>query len=168
MFEMRTVLLMLLGMIFFPLGMFGQHDGHGGPGHENYHEHHRHELGLANTAVYFLGEKEFAYGLHFHYIYRIKESKFSVGAGYERIFDEHGHNSFGPLVSFMPVEGFSISFLPGIGFEDDEASEIYPVLHLELLYEFELGDFHLGPTVGFGYEPEDVHIGAGIHIGYGF
>ena len=118
--------------------------------------------------LYFLNEKEFAYGLHVHYMYNFEDTWFSAGVGYERIFDEHGHNTVGVLGNFMPFDGFNITLMPGIGFEDHERSDVYFALHLEMLYEFGIGDFHIGPTVGFGYEPEDIHLGAGIHLGYGF
>ena len=32
------------------------------------HEHHKNEIGIANSSVYFLKEKVFAYGLHIHYV----------------------------------------------------------------------------------------------------
>lgn len=57
--------------------------------HKNHHDHHRNEIGVANAPVYFINEKQFAYGLHVHYIRSIPNSKFGIGLGYERIFDAH-------------------------------------------------------------------------------
>lgn len=41
-------------------------------------------------------------------------------------------------------------------------------MHFEALYEFEIRDFHLGSLIKLAYDPEDVHISFGIHLGYGF
>ena len=40
------------------------------------HEHHKNEIGIANSSVYFLKEKVFAYGLHIHYVRNIPNSSF--------------------------------------------------------------------------------------------
>ena len=136
--------------------------------HHNHHDHHRNEIGIANSAVYFVNEKELAYGFHIHYMYYIEDSKFGMGLGYERITDKHKHNTFGIIGSYRPIDKLSFSLSPGITFEDEESSNIHFALHLETAYEFEINNFHLGPVLGFAYDPEDYHISLGIHIGYGF
>ena len=131
------------------------------------HDHHKNEFGVANSPVYFVNEKEFAYGLHLHYVRTISDSKFGIGLGYERIFDEHKHNTIGIVGSYRIVEGLSINASPGITFEGG-GSEANFALHLETAYEWEVSDFHIGPSFEFAYDPEDYHISLGIHIGYGF
>lgn len=137
------------------------------PEHEE-HEHHRNEIGLGNSAVYFLKEKALAYGLHLHYIYNIPKSRFGLGLGYERIFDEHQHNTIGLEGTYRPVENLSLSLSPGVAFEENSLSNSMFALHFESAYEFELKYMHLGPVVEVAYDKEDVHISIGLHIGVGF
>lgn len=131
------------------------------------HEHHSNEIGVANSLVYFVQEKVFSYGLHMHYVRNIPKSKFGIGLGYERIFDEHGHNTIGLVGAYRPIENLSFSVSPGLSFEDGD-QEISFALHLETAYEFEIKNFHIGPAIEFAYDPKDIHISIGVHIGYGF
>ena len=131
------------------------------------HEHHSNEIGAANSLVYFVQEKVFSYGLHIHYVRNIPKSKFGIGLGYERIFDEHGHNTIGLVGAYRPIENLSFSVSPGLSFEDGD-QEISFALHLETAYEFEIKNFHIGPAIEFAYDPKDIHISIGVHIGYGF
>ena len=78
------------------------------------------EIGIALAPVYFLNEEEVAFGLHIHYIHTIGESKFGIGAGYEKIFDEHGHNTIGIVFSYRPLDPLSFNFAPGVTFESSE------------------------------------------------
>ncbi len=135
--------------------------------HEN-HDHHRNEIGIANSPVYFVKEKEFTYGLHIHYIYNIPNSQFGIGLGYERIFDEHKHQTYGIVGSYRPIDEWSINLSPGITFEGSETEEAAFAVHLETSYEFEINNFHIGPVLEFAYDPEDYHISLGLHVGYGF
>ena len=112
-------------------------------------------------------EKEFAYGLHIHYVHYLHESKFGFGLSYERIFDEHGHNTFGVEAIYRPIGPLSINISPGLTFED-ESKDANFALHLETAYEFEMNNFHIGPALEFAYDPEDFHISLGLHVGYGF
>ena len=66
--------------------------------HDDCHSHHHNEIGITNAVVYSLSKKSAYSGLHFHYIRSISESNFGVGLGYERVFDEHKHNTFGLVV----------------------------------------------------------------------
>ena len=129
---------------------------------------HKNEFGIANSPVYIINEKEFAYGLHAHYIRSLKESKFGIGVGYERVFDEHKHNTIGVIVSYAPIEHLALSLSPGITFNDNNASDLHFGLHLETLYEFEIGIFHIGPVAEFAYAVEDYHVSLGLHFGFGF
>ena len=135
--------------------------------HEDHHEHHKNEIGIANSPVYFINEEVFAYGLHLHYVRHLPESKLGLGFGYERIFDEHKHNTFGLVAVYRPTEKLSFNLSPGFTFEDNSSKANF-ALHLESTYEFEINDFHVGPTFEFAYDAEDLHISLGLHIGYGF
>ncbi len=135
---------------------------------ENHHEHHKNEIGIANSPVYFFKEEVFAYGLHMHYLHKLSESKFALGIGYERIFDEHKHNTFNFVGSYQPIDNLSFNLSPGIAFEDHAGSGVNFALHVETLYEFAINDFHIGPLIEFAYDAEDYHISIGLHIGFGF
>ena len=132
------------------------------------HHHHHNEIGIAMAPVYFVKEKAFSYGLHLHYLHNLGESKFGLGAGYERLFDEHGHNTLGLIAGYRPLDRLSFMLSPGVTFEDEEPGELNFALHLESAYEFQVNHIHLGPVLELAYDPEDFHISLGIHIGYGF
>ena len=135
--------------------------------HSDHHEHHKNEIGVGNFPVYFLEENKFAYGLHIHYTRVIPKTKFGLGLAYERIFDEHKHNFLGIVGSFRPVEKVSFAVSPGVAFEGKDSKPIF-AFHLETSYEFEIKNFHLGPVFEFAYDPEDLHLSLGIHVGLGF
>lgn len=82
-----------------PISLLSQ-DEHDHSGHNHGHSNHRNELEVATSPVYFVKEEEFSFGLHLHYVRQIKDTKFGIGAGYERIFDEHLHNTFGIVANF--------------------------------------------------------------------
>lgn len=145
-----------------------EHHDHPGHLHEHHHDHHKHEVGVGVSPVYFVNENELTYGIHLHYIYNIPSTKAGIGIGYERIFDDHKHNSLGLIVSYRPVENLNLSLSPGIAFESDEINSVVPGIHFETAYEFELEDFHLGPVLEFAADKNDFHISLGIHIGFGF
>ena len=133
---------------------------------EHQHDHHKNEIGVANSPVYFIGENELAYGLHIHYVRQLGKSRFGLGLGYERIFDFHKHNTFGVVAAYRPIDPLSFNISPGFSFEDNEPGIIF-ALHIETAYEWELGNFHIGPAFEFAYDPEDMHISLGLHVGYG-
>lgn len=135
--------------------------------HLDNHDHHKNEIGVANSPVYFIKEKIFSYGLHLHYVRKISKSKFGLGLGYERIFDEHKHNTFGLVATYRPIEKLSLNVSPGLTFENNSPNANF-ALHLETSYEFEIKNFHIGPAFEVAYDPEDFHISLGLHIGYGF
>ena len=133
-----------------------------------HHHDHKNEIGIANSPVYFIKEKEIAYGLHIHYIRNIGENHFGIGLGYERIFDEHEHNTIGIVGSFRPIDKLAVNVSPGITFEGAEDTNINFAIHLEASYEIEIDNIHIGPVLEFAYDPEDYHLSLGLHIGYGF
>ena len=135
---------------------------------ENESEHnHKYEIGIANGLVYFLNEKEFSYGLHIHVVRLIGKSNFAMGVGYERIFDEHGHNTVSAVVSYLPVERLALIVAPGIAFTNSNTRLIEFSTHLEMTYEFEIRNFHVGPLIEWAIEPDEMHFTIGLHVGFG-
>jgi hypothetical protein len=156
---------LLLFASLISLHVFSQTDSH--EGHEH-HKHHKNEIGIANSPVYFVKEKEISYGLHLHYVRNLSETKFGIGVGYERIFDDHEHTTFGIVGSYRPIDRWSINCAPGITYEHNEISELAFALHLETAYEWEIHNFHIGPVLELAYDPEDYHVSFGLHVGVGF
>lgn len=133
-------------------------------------DHHGHEdgsfeAGLSNSLVYNLGEQTFAYGLHLHGIYTFAETIFGLGLGYELVAGEHVHHSLGPMLCIRPTDPLNLCVAPGVTFED---TEVAFGAHVEVTYEFEVHGVHFGPTTGFAYNAEDMHISLGLHTGYSF
>jgi len=146
-----------------------EHEGHD-HNDEMIHNHHDHknELAIAIAPVYFLNEEDVSLGLHLHYVRAIPNTKFGLGLAYEHVFDEHKHNNIGIVGSYRFFDPFLVSLAPGIGFEGSETEELFFSFHAEATYEFVLNDFHIGPALEVAYDPEDIHLSLGIHIGYGF
>ncbi len=125
------------------------------------------EIGLGIGDAYSLNEKGHALGLHFHLArnFQLSEMDFSVGLSYELIGDEHLHQSIGVLLDFTILENVHLVYTPGILFVENEFKFSN---HLELSYGFELGEYHLGPTLGYAIAGDDEHVFLGLHLGYGF
>ncbi|MBI5540623.1 MAG: hypothetical protein HY951_11230 [Bacteroidia bacterium] len=136
----------------------------------NEHDHgsHKNELGIANSPVYLLHEKNFCYGLHIHYLRNISDSRFGFGFGFERIFDEHKHNTFGLVAKYMVIDELSFNISPGIMLEDENLKKINFALHLETEYEFDIDPFCIGPVVECAFDAEDIHLSIGLHFGIVF
>lgn len=148
--------------VIFSTGAFAQEH------HEHDHDHHHsHEIGVSVSPVYFSKADEFSVASHFHYVYNFSHTKWGVGVGYERIFDEHKHNFIGVEVNYRPVHRLTLNLSPGVVFEGEHKDEKDFALHFETVYEFEFGAFHIGPVLEMAYHPEDYHISLGIHIGLG-
>lgn len=136
--------------------------------HDHHHEHAANEIGFGNVVNYLVSEQEYAYGLHVHYSRSVKDTWFEYGIGYEQIFDEHKHRALGVIGSYRPLPHLVLSVSPGILFPNPEHEGIRFVFHAEAAYEIEIGPFHLGPMLGFATTFEELHIGAGLHLGFPF
>ena len=152
--------LLVIAMLFPSLSQAGDHDEH-----HHGHESGSVEAGLSNSLVYVPGEEIFAYGLHVHALYTFAETPFGLGLGYEFIAGEHLHQTVGPMFCYRHTDPLNLCVSPGVIFEDDNVALS---VHVETTYEFELHDLHLGPTLGFAYNAEDIHISLGLHTGLQF
>ncbi|HRW63934.1 MAG TPA: hypothetical protein P5132_10615 [Bacteroidales bacterium] len=138
---------------------------------EDTHVHHleRYEIGISNGIVYSFNEKEFAYGLHLHFIKNFgEEKKIGVGLGYEAIFDEHKHSAMSVLLHYKPTNHIDINVAPGVIFLNSEIENSRFALHLEGVYHFELGFIHYGPMIATAISADDVHASIGLHVAIGF
>ena len=162
---MKQTIFSTVLLVLFSLGVVAQEEGH--PDDHIHHDHHKNEIGVANALVYFVKEEVTAYGLHLHYIRTLNESKFGLGLGFEKIFDEHNHITYGIVGSYRPVEGLTFVASPGLMTEEDNPTARFTV-HFETSYEFEIKNFHIGPVFEVAYDPEDIHVSLGVHVGFGF
>jgi len=167
----KSKLLLLATVFLLSVHAFCQQPEGATDTHHHHHEKqdmHLNEFGIANSVVYFTGEKSVSYGLHMHYSYSIPKTKFGVGLGYERIFDTHKHQTFGLVGIYQPIDRLNLNLSPGITYEEGKIANAAFALHVESSYEFEFNHFHFGPSIEFAYDPEDYHISVGLHLGFGF
>lgn len=146
------------------------------PAEEHDHEHHGHhmtEIGISLGAVWMSPETETAPGIHLHFMRVLGEEGpaglFGLGAGVEVIFSEHRH--YNPMIAlgFFPWKKLAITFSPGILFAREEGeTHRHFSFHIEATYEFEVGNFEIGPALGYSIAGEDRHVTLGVHIGTGF
>ena len=160
---MRQVILLLFFILSSIVAFSQDHDDH--------LEHHHPELefGFSNGVVYNFTEKEAAYGIHLHVIKTVSKSdKFGLGFGYEAIFDDHKHNAASFILMYRPIEHLLFNFSPGFSWLATQNNSLKPSIHFEGLYEWEFGNFHMGPLVGIASNFEDLHGSVGLHLAIGF
>ena len=131
-------------------------------------KNHKNEIGIANSPVFLISEKNFCYGLHIHYIRNINNSKFGLGLGFERIFDEHKHNTFGLVATYAIIDKLTLNVSPGIMLEDENMKKANFAIHLETAYEFEIKNICIGPVFETAFDSEDIHVSLGLHLGIDF
>jgi len=131
------------------------------------HAHSKNEIGIAISPAYFINEQVWTLSMHLHYTRIIPNTKFGIGASFERIVFDPKHNTFGLILAYYPVENLNFTLSPGLTFEGDDPTGLF-ALHMEVSYAFEVGDFHIGPAFEFASDPNDYHLSLGIHVGYGF
>ncbi len=162
----RTILITLLIMPGTWTCLPGQ-DLHGQDHDHETHHHPSREIGLGAGPVYLLGEQEWAPGFHIHYLQSFgKGNWFSLAPGVEWVFDEHRHTVISLSLGFRPVHPLYLGIAPG--FSLNRGGDVEPALHLEALYEFDLGPFHMGPMTEYGLDPDDRHLMLGVHVGFPF
>jgi hypothetical protein len=131
------------------------------------HHHHGNEIAISTLPVYFVKEKMVAFGLHSHYTRRIADSDYGLGVCAERTFGSHGHYTAGIMGTWMPGERLNLSISPSLSFENFHSKADFG-MHFDVSYEYDIGRFHVGPDFEAAYDPEDVHLSLGLHVGYGF
>ncbi|PLX15841.1 MAG: hypothetical protein C0597_08485 [Marinilabiliales bacterium] len=159
----RNTLLLLVFFFITRISYSQLHD------HQEEHHHPEWELGFSSGLVHNITEKETSPGIHVHIIKTVsKTDKLGLGFGYEAIFDDHKHNAVSLIILYRPIEHVSFNFAPGISWLSTEKDSAKPSLHLEALYEWEFGNFHIGPLLGVASNLEDLHGSVGLHLAFGF
>ena len=131
---------------------------------EKAHHSHHVELGFAPGLAWLVKEGELAVGLHGHALMAIGHSRWRLGIGVEKLLIEERHDTFSGVVQYALTSLWSVSIAPGLTLEGDE---FLPSVHLETVYEFALGRYHLGPVLELAADPDDVHLSLGVLIGFG-
>lgn len=169
---MRIILILLL---VFPVFSFlnaqdGHHHTHNDHRHSDYHSH-KSEIGIAIGPGINISESEWAVAFHFHYLRSFgKNERFSTGPGFEAFLDDHRHLSFLWSLGYRPVHPLYFGISPGFSFEPGHSDhmELEYITHFEVLYEFELENFHFGPMLEYATGKEDSHLVTALHIGWHF
>jgi len=157
-----VVIVSILNLVFIG-GLFGQVDN------ESHHEHFN-EISVATGIVPLPAEDELTIGFHFHYVRGIgKDKRFGIGLGFETIVDEHKHYTFSVVAQYRIIAGWIIGYAPGLMIREEGDETLYQLAHhIETAYEFELGNFHIGPMAEVGLELIGVHYMLGVHFGMDF
>jgi len=154
-------------MSVFVIKASGQHKEEN---HIHLHDHHNYHLGVGVAGTYLTSEEGLAPGFHLHFIRQLgEEQHWGIGLGYEAIIEDNVHSSLNLLANYHPFDFLSFNAGPGLVFaKHDGETEILPAFHTEAVFEFNLGEIHLGPMLGFGIDREESHFSLGVHVGFGF
>lgn len=145
---MKYLLIVILTII--SLGLFGQ----------------KNEISLSNSGVYL--DNQISYGVGFHYLRdkrcdRWLQGPYKIGIGIESIPNQH--NTFGLILEYNLTDKLFFDISPNIIFSENTYSYGF---HFESGYEFEVGRFCLSPVAHLSIDPEDYHLGLGLHLGFNF
>lgn len=161
------VILLLAPVFWINLGAQPEPELH----HENHH--HLNEIGISLGIVWMQPEAETAPGLHIHYMRRIGDEGIAryigIGLGFEVIFSDHRHYNIMGTLGIFPWKELVITLSPGllIAKEELETHRQFS-FHVEIMWEFEVSGWGMGPALGFAVSGENTHFTLGIHIGKGF
>lgn len=138
------------------------------------HDHGHHsegvELGGSVGYVHLDHENEDALGLHLHVSKRLGDSglaeHLAIGLGGEVVFADHKHYGTMLTLTACPCGGLVVSLGPGVEWAEHEGGwESEFSVHVETAYVFEIGDYDIGPVIGYSWTDHDEHYMAGIHMG---
>jgi len=168
-FLLCCVPLLLLGCAVATADEHGTHDH----ADHRYHHHPSNEIGVSLGYVHLDHEDESAAGVHLHYMRRLEGEgvleHLGLGFGLETIFADELHLNPMLTLGIYPWRGLSIGISPGIMIaEHDGENETRFSTHVEAMYGFHVGDFELGPVVGFAQAGDDRHLSLGLHLAMGF
>ena len=135
--------------------------------------HHEREFGISFSYVELDEEDESAPSIHLHWLKRLEGSdsleQWGLGLGFETIFADHTHHTVMATLAFFPIDHLVLSVSPGIVFADEETGwENHYATHIELSYGFEMGEYEIGPVIGYADSDEGSHRMIGLHFGIPF
>ena len=156
----QRIIFLSITILSFLLGQ-EEHD------HHDEHGHHE-ELSIAFGITPKHENENNKLGVHIHYIKGLgNHSPYAFGLSLETVFDIHKHNSVGLVGLYRFESGYSIAYVPGLLFADEENAMQF-TQHLEFCYEFEYKQYHIGPQFDIGIEGKESHYSVGIHLGIDF
>ena len=135
--------------------------------------HHAREFGISLSYVDLIEEGETAPSIHLHWLKRLEGSesleRLGIGLGFETIFADHTHHTVMATLAFFPIDHLVLSVSPGVVFADEETGwENHYATHIELSYGFEVGEYEIGPVIGYADSDEGSHRMIGLHFGIPF
>jgi hypothetical protein len=136
-----------------------------GEDEEEGEEEHEHEVHGEHD------ESESVPGLHLHLIKGISSDgigkHFGVGLSGEVLFTDDPHYSVMGSLAIYPWSEWNLLLSPGVEFASHEGSyEREFSMHYELGYSWQVGEYHIGPVIGFAHTKDSEHYSAGIHLGF--
>ena len=140
---------------------------------EKEEHHHASEFGISLSYVDLVDEDETAPSIHLHWLKPLEGSesleRLGIGLGFETIFADHTHHTVMATLAFFPIDHLVLSVSPGIVFADEESGwENHYATHIELSYGFDVGEYEIGPVIGYADSDEGSHRMIGLHFGIPF
>ena len=140
---------------------------------EQEEHHHAREFGISLSYVDLIEEDDTAPAIHLHWLKRLEGSesleRWGIGLGFETIFADHTHHTVMATLAFFPIDHLVLSVSPGVVFADEETGwENHYATHIELSYGFEMGEYEIGPVIGYADSDEGSHRMIGLHFGIPF
>jgi hypothetical protein len=162
----QIFLTFLLSVFLLPLSAQDAHSHD----HDHDHDPHKHHIGFGIAATKLLNENVLAPGFHVHFIRQLgHHNQWGLGVGLEVIADENWHSGLNLLFNYRPLRFLSLLAGPGLAVVKHEGDvEFLPAFHTEAVFEFDIGNLHVGPMIGYERDTEHSHFSVGIHIGIGF
>ena len=140
---------------------------------EEEQHHHAREFGISLSYVELIEEDETAPSIHLHWLKPLEGSesleRWGIGLGFETIFADHTHHTVMATLAFFPIDHLMLSVSPGVVFADEETGwENHYATHIELSYGFDVGEYEIGPVIGYADSNEGSHRMIGLHFGIPF
>lgn len=139
---------------------------------ETHHHHQRMELGFSLSAVHLDHDASWLGGVHLHLSHRLADhgfwGKIALGVGLETLIGGAPHHAVMAGITITPWKGLAFAASPGILFASEDGEwERHFVLHLEVMYGFEIWGIEMGPLLAIAFAGGERHYGIGLHFGYG-
>lgn len=118
----------------------------------------KNEVDFNSGFYYAIGETTISYGLGLKYFRRLKNPKFALGLGYEKMWDTYNHKSVGFVCFYNPVNELFFSALTGFTFKGQSIRQSSFGFHAETGYQFRVKKLKIGPVTEIGYGNVNTHV----------